>query len=218
MQELQQAVEETSKRQAVVLPILQYPEPLLSVVSQPVVSDIKTDQPLQNLLDDMVATMNEARGIGLSAIQVGVSLRVLVVKDELGGIHKVINPRVVKISEKQDIFREGCLSFMGLFVNVRRPVDAAVEWWDENGEKQQQDMGGLLARAIQHEMDHLEGKTFLDHLAPLERRLALQKNKGVKSRIKKIQKIFYGDKTTPSRAEERAAKKALKLKRKAGRR
>lgn len=174
----------------VVLPILQYPHPLLSKPAAPVLSDIANDTELHALLENMVKTMTVARGVGLAAPQVGVSLRVLVALDEYGSIHKVINPRVVRVSDFVERSKEGCLSFMGLFVNVTRPAAAEVEYFDEHGLKQTATFGSFLARVIQHEVDHLDGKTMLDRLQPFERREALRKNTHAQRKVKKLQKAL----------------------------
>lgn len=163
--------------------ILQYPHPMLSRVSAPVTSDIKNDQHLQNLLADMVVTMVASKAVGLAGVQVGEPIRVLVVRSG-DKIVKAINPRVVKVSRRMERYREGCLSFVGLFVNVWRPKSCVVEYYDENGVLCSTEADDLLGRTIQHEMDHLDGKTFLDRLSNVERSAALQKNRIAKRRVK----------------------------------
>jgi peptide deformylase len=91
---------------------------------------------------------------------------------------------LVEVSAEQELAKEGCLSFLGLFVSVKRPARATVEYWDEKGCKQTASKDGLLGRAIQHEIDHLDGKTFLDRMSNLERSNALNKNKAAKRRLK----------------------------------
>lgn len=173
------------KRQPRILNILQWPSQLLTKPSKPFVGDIKADEPLQGLLDDMVFTMERAQAVGLAGVQVGAPLTLMVVQVE-GKTYKIVNPRLVEVSAEQERKKEGCLSFMGLFIDVKRPKKCKIEYFDENGAHQTTEGNDLLARAIQHEMDHLEGKTFLDRLPRLERARALEKNKVAKRRLKSV--------------------------------
>lgn len=171
------------KRQPQLLNIVQWPSKLLTQPSKPFMGDIKADAGLQGLLDDMVFTMNRAQAVGLAGVQVAAPLTIMVVQVE-GKTYKIVNPRLVEVSAEMERKKEGCLSFMGLFIDVKRPKRCKVEYFDENGAHQTTEGNGLLAQAIQHEMDHLEGKTFLDRLPQLERSRALEKNKVAKRRLK----------------------------------
>lgn len=197
---LQTATEALKEKpyQPQVLGIRQYPDPILSVVSDPVLTDIKNDMQLQRLLADMALTMMVTKAAGLAAVQVGVPLRVLVVADqnprlpwEKPKVVKVINPRIVSISKEMDRRREGCLSFAGLFIAVPRPATCVVEYYNELGEKVSTEGNGLLARAIQHEIDHLDGKTFLDRVSAFARGEALRKNKFAQRRIRAAQRYDH---------------------------
>lgn len=191
------ALEEASKlmpkHTGRVLNIIQFPDERLKTVSAPVISDIVNDAELQNLMDDMVATVERANAAGLAAIQVGVPLRVLIVRDENGQTRKVINPTITAISEEKVTAKEGCLSFMGLFINVKRAARVGITYTDERGERVAlNNSNNLLARAIQHEIDHLDGKTFLDRVSNVERGIALNKNKIAKRQIKRMVKRLGG--------------------------
>jgi peptide deformylase len=177
------------KHQPQIRGILQYPDERLNVVSAPVLSDIPNDAELQNLLSDMVETMAAFRGVGLAAIQLGVPTRALVVNVD-GNVTKVINPRLVEVSEEQATEKEGCLSFLGVYINVRRPAEVVVEFFDETGTKRTVAGDGLLARAIAHEIDHLDGKTMLDRVSKVERSMALEKHRVAQRRVKAAAKDF----------------------------
>lgn len=168
------------------LEIVQWPDPILNTKSSLILNDIVDNKDLQDLLDDMVATMTAYKAVGLAAIQVGVPVRALVVTDSNGSTPiKVINP-VLKSENGRVYTHEGCLSFPGLFVKVARPESVVVQYFDENGELKETNSTGLLGRAIQHEMDHLDGKTYLDKLNRFERSRALNKFKIIKRKIKKL--------------------------------
>jgi peptide deformylase len=187
MQELNDVM--PAPRQAVVLPVLQYPNPMLSQVSRPIVSDIVTDKALQTLLDDMVMTMRQTGAVGLAAVQVGQPVRALVVRSGNNFI-KVINPRITHASQAQVTTKEGCLSFFGLFINVRRAASVTIEYFDEQGKPQSTSGDALLARAIQHEIDHLDGKTFLDRVGAVERSEALRKQRLAQRKVKQAIKAL----------------------------
>lgn len=164
-----------------ILPILEVPDPRLKTVSTPVE---KVDDELRALIADMFETMYAAPGIGLAAIQVGVSKRVLVMdlqeeEDEEGKPIKAprvfINPEILDPAEELNTYTEGCLSVPDQFADVDRPVTCRVKWLDENGEAHDEVFTGLLATCIQHEMDHLEGIVFLDHLSRLKRQMIMKK-------------------------------------------
>ena len=138
------------------------------------------DGDLDTLVQDMLETMYGAQGIGLAAPQVGISLRVLVVDtqeadEESIGPVALVNPRVVEASKAKEKGPEGCLSIPGMEEVVERPESVRVEGFNPEGEPVQMEISGILSRAIQHEIDHLDGILFIDHLSPLKRRLLLKK-------------------------------------------
>lgn len=138
------------------------------------------DEELRELVEDLLETMYHAQGIGLAAPQVGVSRRVLVVDlgeaDEEGrGPVTLVNPRVAESSRKTDRAPEGCLSIPGLEEVVERPETVTVEGYDPEGEEVTIEASGLLSRALQHEIDHLDGILFVDRVSPLKRKLLMKK-------------------------------------------
>ena len=155
------------------LPILEYPDPRLRTKAQPVTV---FDAVLQALVDDMFATMYEAPGIGLAASQVNVHKQLLVldVSEEKNAPMVLINPKIVA-SEGSQTYQEGCLSVPGIFADVDRADRITVESLDRHGNAQNFEAEGLLAVCIQHEMDHLIGKLFVDYLSPLKRELVRKK-------------------------------------------
>lgn len=163
-----------------ILPILEVPDPRLRTISTPVAE--VTDE-TRALISDMFETMYAAPGIGLAAIQVGVPLRLLVMdlqeEDEEGKPVKqprvFINPEILEPSEDQSVYNEGCLSVPDQYADVERPARCRVKWLDEHGNAHDEQFEGLLATCIQHEMDHLEGIVFLDHLSRLKREMILKK-------------------------------------------
>jgi peptide deformylase len=134
---------------------------------------------LQALADDMLETMYRASGIGLAAPQIGLSERLIVLdltgSEEEGGPIALVNPRVVEASRKTDRAPEGCLSIPGMEEVVERPSEVTVEGLTPLGESVSITTGGLFSRALQHEIDHLDGILFIDRLSPLKRKLALRK-------------------------------------------
>jgi peptide deformylase len=176
--------------------ILEVPDPRLKQVSVPVES---FDDELKALVADMFETMYDAPGIGLAAIQVGVPLRVLVIdlqpedpdaEPELceahGGHahyhtphkrepHVFINPEIFDPSEELSSYTEGCLSVPEIYAEIERPARIRARWQDMDGKVHEQDIDGMLATCLQHEMDHLEGIVFIDHLSRLKRGMALKK-------------------------------------------
>ncbi|MBU6267405.1 MAG: peptide deformylase [Sphingomonadales bacterium] len=178
-----------------ILPIIEAPDPALKQVSARVEV---FDAALETLVNDMFETMYDAPGIGLAAIQVGVPLRVVVMDlqepdDEAepehcddggcGHDHRpvkknplvFINPELSDPSEDYSVYREGCLSVPDIFADVERPAAVTLRWQDLKGEVHQQALDGLMATCIQHELDHLEGVLFIDHLSRLKRSMALKK-------------------------------------------
>jgi peptide deformylase len=163
------------------LPILEVPDPRLKLVSTPV---DKVDDDLRALIADMFETMYDAPGIGLAAIQVGVPKRVIVMdlqerEDEDGKPIReprvFINPEILDPAEDMSTYTEGCLSVPDQFADVDRPATCRVKWLDEDGKAHDELFTGLLATCIQHEMDHLEGIVFLDHLSRLKRDMIMKK-------------------------------------------
>ncbi len=164
-----------------ILPILETPDPRLRTISTPVES---IDADLQRLIDDMFETMYDAPGIGLAAIQVGVPKRVLVIdlqepEEEDGpGIKNpmvFINPEILQGSEEASVYQEGCLSVPEQYAEVERPAVIRASWMDREGRIHEEQLEGLLATCLQHEMDHLEGILFIDHLSRLKRDMLLKK-------------------------------------------
>lgn len=135
------------------------------------------DADFQRLVDDMFETMYDAQGIGLAGPQVGVGRRVIVVDVKEDGIppFALVNPRLVQASEAMEKGEEGCLSIPGVSGVVNRPAEVVVEGLDRHGKPMRIEAGGLLARCLQHELDHLDGILFLDRLSPLKRSMALRK-------------------------------------------
>lgn len=168
-----------------ILPILEAPDPRLRVKSTPVET---VDDDVRKLIDDMFETMYDAPGIGLAAIQIGVPKRVLVIdlqdregEDEAAepvrSPRVFINPEIYDPSEDLSVYSEGCLSVPDQFADVERPAVIHARWMDEKGEAHDEQIDGLLATCLQHEMDHLEGVLFIDHLSRLKREMILKKLK-----------------------------------------
>jgi peptide deformylase len=161
-----------------VRPIITAPDPRLRAVSKPVK---KVDDELRALMDDMLETMYAAPGIGLAAIQVGVPLRVIVMdlagEEEEPAPRYFVNPEILEPAEEQAIYEEGCLSVPDFFEEVERPARCRVKFLGYDGDPQEIEAEGLLATCIQHEMDHLEGILFIDHLSRLKRERILRKLK-----------------------------------------
>ena len=157
--------------------ILLHPDPRLKKVAAPV-ADVTDD--LRRLADEMLSSMYEAPGIGLAAPQVGVLDRLIVldcVKAEGEKPRPVVmfNPEVVASSKELNTYEEGCLSLPELFADVTRPAVVDVRWMDQNGAEQTETFDGLWATCVQHEIDHLEGKLFIDYLKPLRRQMMTRK-------------------------------------------
>ncbi|MCY4397902.1 MAG: peptide deformylase [Gemmatimonadetes bacterium] len=134
---------------------------------------------LRRLVRDMTDTMYDAEGIGLAAPQVGVSQRILVVdvadEEETRHMHALVNPVIVEFGKKTEKASEGCLSIPGIEESVTRPATVVVEALTPNGDPVRIEADGLLARALQHEVDHLDGILFIDRLSPLKRSILLRK-------------------------------------------
>ncbi len=171
-----------------ILDIKAYPEPVLLRHAEPVE---QFDDELRRLLDDMVETMYDAPGVGLAAPQVGVSLRAIVVdaspRDETATLLKLVNPVVVS-AEGKSVCEEGCLSVPGFSAEVVRPSKVCVEAFDEYGEPVVIETETFLATVIQHEIDHLDGVLFIEHLGRLKRDLIKRKLKKQAHQEKKAKK------------------------------
>lgn len=159
------------------LPIIEYPNPRLRVVTAPVDTSRFSDAAFQRVLDDMLHTMYEAPGIGLAAPQVDIMERFLVldVSEERDQPMVMVNPVIRERSEELRVHQEGCLSIPGVFADVTRADGIEVEALDREGRSFVLRADGLLATCIQHEIDHLDGKLFIDYLSPLKRSMALKK-------------------------------------------
>lgn len=159
-----------------ILSILETPDPRLKVKSAPVEG---VDDALRTLMDDMAETMYAAPGIGLAAIQVGVAKRVLVIDlQETEGEKNprfFVNPEILWASDEPNVYNEGCLSVPEQYAEVERPARIRVRYLDYQGQSHEEDMDGLMATCLQHEMDHLEGILFIDHLSRLKRDMILRK-------------------------------------------
>jgi peptide deformylase len=160
-----------------VRPLIILPDPLLKRVSAPV--DAVTDE-IRSLMDDMLETMYAAPGIGLAAIQIGVPRRVVVmdlVKDEEKPKDPqfFVNPEIIWASEETTEYEEGCLSIPEVFENVTRPKAVRIRYLDRDGVVQERDCEGLMATCIQHEIDHLNGVLFIDHISRLKRERVVKK-------------------------------------------
>ena len=159
-----------------VLPIITAPDPRLKVKCDPVES---VDESIAQLMDDMLETMYLAPGIGLAAPQVGVTKRVLVVdvspKDEPRDPLCMANPEIVWQSEELATYEEGCLSLPEQFAEVERPAHVRIRYLDKSNAVQEIEADGILATCVQHEMDHLDGIIFVDHISALKRRMILRK-------------------------------------------
>jgi peptide deformylase len=151
------------------LPILEFPDPRLRTIAKPVA---QVDDSLRQLVDDMVETMYAAPGIGLAATQVNIHQRLLVldVSEDHSRPLVFINPEILR-AEGHQVYQEGCLSVPGIFADVKRAERIAVKALDRDGKAFELEAEGLLAVCIQHEMDHLAGKVFVDYLSPLKREL-----------------------------------------------
>ncbi len=150
------------------LNILQYPDPRLHTVAKPVAA---VDARIRQLVTDMLETMHEANGIGLAATQVDVHERLIVIDVSEDREHPIvlINPEIVWASEEKQVNDEGCLSVPGIYDGVERSSRVKVRAQDENGNARTIEAEGILAVCIQHEMDHLLGKVFVEYLSPLKR-------------------------------------------------
>ncbi len=157
-------------------PIITLPDPKLRLVSRKIE---RIDDSLRRLIDDMIETMHEAPGVGLAAIQVGEPIRVLVVdvakKDEPPDPQVFVNPEIVWSSEERATYEEGCLSIPEYYAEVERPASVRVRALDRDGKLREILAEGLLATVLQHEVDHLDGVLFIDHISRLKRDRVIKK-------------------------------------------
>jgi peptide deformylase len=156
-----------------ILEILEYPDPRLRTVAKPVTA---FDDQLAKLIDDMVETMYWARGIGLAATQVNVHQRLLVldVSEAQDEPRVYVNPEIVA-DEGTETCEEGCLSVPGIYAEVQRAEKIRIAAQDRDGNRFEEDVEGLHAVCLQHEIDHLDGKLFVDYLSPLKQRMVTKK-------------------------------------------
>lgn len=158
------------------LPILLHPAPVLRARARPV-AEGDADR-VRALAPRMLATMYKAPGIGLAAPQVGESLRLLVLdlqKEDSPGPIVMVNPEIVAETDETATREEGCLSIPGHYADVTRPACVKVRWRDVDGTRREMEADGLLAACVQHEVDHLDGVLFTDHLSPLKRNMLLRR-------------------------------------------
>src|SRR5690606_24725771 len=151
-----------------ILNILRYPDPRLHKTAKPVT---QFDERLKKLVADMAETMYDAPGIGLAATQVDVHEQVIVIdtSENRSDLRAFINPEILWASDERQVYDEGCLSVPGIYDGVERPARVKVRAFDADGKPFELEADGLLAVCIQHEMDHLKGKVFVEYLSPLKR-------------------------------------------------
>ena len=166
-----------------VLTILEVPDPGLRAVAKPVA---QVDDAVRAIIADMFDTMYDARGIGLAATQVAIEQRIVVIDlqepesdaEDAKPVRKpmaFVNPELVSVSEETGIYNEGCLSIPDQYAEVERPARCRVKWLDGEGAAHEDEFDGLLSTCIQHEIDHLNGVLFIDHISRLKRDMVLKK-------------------------------------------
>ena len=158
-------------------PILLHPDPRLKKTCEPIVA---IDDEIRRLADDMLETMYDAPGVGLAGPQVGVLRRIFVMdcaKDKLGIPEPMVmvNPEVTWVSPEKNVHEEGCLSLPEQFAEVTRPKEVRMRWLGLDGQMHEEQFDSLWATCAQHELDHLDGKLFIDHLGPLKRQMITRK-------------------------------------------
>ena len=166
--------------------ILILPDPLLRKISEPI-SEVNSE--IKKLMDDMLETMYEAPGIGLAAVQIGVLKRVIVIDLSKGEKKEplfIVNPKITFKSKELLSYEEGCLSIPNQFAEVKRPNFCKVSFLDYDGKQKEINAEGLLATCIQHEIDHLNGILFIDHLSKLKKDLIMKKTKKQKKEIDRV--------------------------------
>lgn len=159
-------------------PLIILPDPVLRQLSKPVE---RVDDELRKLSDDMLATMYDAPGIGLAAIQIGIPLRMLVVdlakEGEAPEPHTFVNPQIVAKGDEISVHEEGCLSIPEYYAEVERPATVTVSYTDLEGQQREMAADGLMATCLQHEIDHLNGVLFIDHISKLKRDMVVRRFK-----------------------------------------
>jgi peptide deformylase len=181
-------------------PIITLPDPRLRRVCEPVSN---VDDSVRAIMDDMLETMYDAPGIGLAAIQIAVERRVIVLdvakrKDEESSAEPIClaNPEILWVSEERSTYEEGCLSIPDFFEEVERPARVRVGYLDRNGRRQEIEADGILATCLQHEIDHLNGILFIDHISRLKRERIVKK-------FAKTAKHMYLDRKSAAAAKDR---------------
>tara|TARA_B100001121_G_scaffold300502_1_gene310433 strand:- start:333 stop:857 length:525 start_codon:yes stop_codon:yes gene_type:complete len=163
------------------------PDPILRKKSNPIE---KVDQNLRKLLDEMLETMYKAPGIGLAAVQIGILKRIIVIDVSKDDKKKnplfLINPKITFKSKNTSVYEEGCLSLPGHFAEIERPAECYVDYIDYEGKKKKLKAKGLLSTCIQHEVDHLDGKLFIDYLSKLKKEMIIKKLIKYKKEVNKI--------------------------------
>ncbi|MCR5506855.1 MAG: peptide deformylase [bacterium] len=166
------------------------PDPILHQISEKV-ENITAD--LDDILNEMADIMGQFDGIGLAAPQVGILKRMIIIdaetiaREEKTSLPekrylKIINPEIIEVSKETCLKEEGCLSLPTIYYTVERPEKITIKYFDESGKETKLSANGLLARCIEHEIDHLNGKIFIDYVGPMKRKLALSKLRKMKPR------------------------------------
>ncbi len=163
-------------------PILIHPDPRLKKVAEPVPA---VDDAVRALMDDMLETMYDAPGIGLAAPQIGIGRRIIVLDcirdaEEEPQPVAMANPEIVWASEETHTHEEGCLSIPDIYADVTRPAEVKVRFLNRDGAEEERHMEGIWAVCVQHEIDHLDGKLFIDYLGPMRRQMITTKMKKLK--------------------------------------
>lgn len=161
------------------LEIIEAPDPRLRIISNPVA---RVDDDLRQLMDDMLETMYAAPGIGLAAVQVGVAKQVIVIdichgeeEDDKPSPRFFVNPELLWTSEELTTYKEGCLSVPEFYEEIDRPSQCRISYLDYQGKAHEEELDGILATCLQHEMDHLKGILFIDYISSLKRDMILKK-------------------------------------------
>ena len=173
------------------LSILRYPDSRLHKIAKPVTV---FDERLQKLAADMAETMYEAPGVGLAATQVDVHEQLIVIdtSETRDQLRVLVNPEIIWASEERQVYEEGCLSVPGIYDGVERPSRVRVRALDVEGNSYEFDADGLLAVCVQHEMDHLKGKVFVEYLSPLKRNRIKSKLQKEERELKKERPALAG--------------------------
>ena len=165
--------------------IKKYGETVLREIAQEV---DKVDEEILEILDNMVETMREAKGVGLAAPQVGISKRMFVCDQGDGVVRKIINPVITPLTETLMEYEEGCLSVPGIYKKVQRPEKIKIDYLNEKGENVTEEVEGFLAIIMQHEFDHLDAVLFVDRISPMAKRMISRKLQMLKKETLKEKK------------------------------